>query len=1668
MKQIKRFISVFVSVVIFLGMIAPSVHPSFAANNVFNPTFTYNESTGKWDITWTPIDGVERFTVSWHDPGNGDLISYPDDPSAAIPDGKVSLNFEPDHIYDLTFSFKDKNGNTISFRNKYGDQVTSETVYFLSDITFKGTSFNDRGGIVDDNIDTYPKDPGKPVTKIISGHEPQMTLRWKVPTIYSERYDDIVPITNRDAVDYNIFDPRGLKTIDFSYFHIRMNEITDRVTPIDYRTTYNGNNQVIIKEIEPEKVISGFGVNGDVVENYVSFTLTHENGIKPGTEYANIDIRLFFWDSDKDQQFLSSKLVYGYGAGKGYSIVNEDDIFENIIVDSIFTPMHFEVSKVDIDKIEVRIKKIKNKNYPNLYYQVQEAGAPSDFREGRSELSGGIKMPDKSIPESIGQGSIIIEVPIDDSGKHPERYYRVVVTDGDSKTPLGSLAIDLSKLDHDAGKPPVPREIEVQPVYEGKQEITVGEKKVEIPLTKIRVYFEKPLFWDNTNSEELVYHVLLSTYLSDEVREKETRVIGDPEITVNVPVTEKRVAVVGRNNISEDEVTGKLYFEIDGRKLFHDYSTGGDLSSFENDKDYPNFLIPNTKYYLRMFSTWSSDKEKVNWVERKINDISYISPVVSFTTYPSKDMPIPVPNFSLEVDPKDELDPVTGKPIFNGIKVSFSKILKNEDWSKYTDLVTGRKIEYKLFVSDSNEKSSFREYASIISEYPDYNPDTVFSVLVDKFPKDGDALKPNTTYYFKMQALMYVEGENEPFITGEETPVKFITTPKTDSGSMDDLERVPRTPVEFSIATDENGELELTDAKVTLTWLHAELDVTYEIVCTTKKLNPDAELEDYINDAYHIGSVQNPGFLDVYKNYKTNSNDTELNIDVLNTKLYEVGFSYNENNNRWARFPINLPFLKPNRIYYFSIRAVRDRGTDDAAYSSWVSIPVTTKMVPAPKFLEAVADVQLGFNIRLSGEIPAEDLKVMIKKANQPEYSYTELSRTKYSVVKDGNRYYFRIYDLEPDTWYDILPFYKDGDDIIWYDNNDEDWSRRYRSPVQMKTRNTLKEIEIRFEGEPLYDYFIELRTDDDEDYVTLEYDRNDEEDSDYGYILKDGTRIEFYREKTVAYVEDEESNKYMYYAKIYRARQRKSDGSLERRPLLSNTRYYIKIWARNLDDSNHIGPVTIRTDFSQKDYDDDHKKDEIKDMFESKADKLTKKLYFTVDETNKTVNRVLLKGTMISNLMQVSGYSGVTVDISDEKPDVDKDIIIIPMEIIKTLQNSKNRVTIKLAGGEITLTADTINPDVLEKHAGVTGVKETMLEVTVQRKAKGSASPALDYSYDSKVYDIGFTALNMKRTYAEINEIIYNILKKPDASGPFKYGILDRELQELLKKESTLTYQSYSDLSNLLDRVIEGVEEELSLYIKDILDGGRGFSASIINRADLSELTGGIKLKILHSSGENLVEPYVLPRGQKTWVEPSGIKGWMFPYVLVTAKIPGEYAVLGKPRIIIPETGGFTDPALEKLSQKYDLRSVLGRTLYPGDYVTGENAVRLFELITETSNEVKGLSTAAKIGYYGIGDIIPVSSVNRDINKGQADSMVVEIYAFKTGIPSGMLKPATYMYIKNSDEIPDAVYKRVVIALDLGIADLDPDYSYNAGEKATVEELLNSIVTVLDLLGEW
>ena len=102
-----------------------------------------------------------------------------------------------------------------------------------------------------------------------------------------------------------------------------------------------------------------------------------------------------------------------------------------------------------------------------------------------------------------------------------------------------------------------------------------------------------------------------------------------------------------------------------------------------------------------------------------------------------------------------------------------------------------------------------------------------------------------------------------------------------------------------------------------------------------------------------------------------------------------------------------------------------------------------------------------------------------------------------------------------------------------------------------------------------------------------------------------------------------------------------------------------------------------------------------------------------------------------------------------------------------------------------------------------------------------------------------------------------------------------------------------------------------------------------------------------------------------------------------------------------MPETDGFVDLELKRLSEEYDLHKIFGTTLYPSDYISADTAVNLFEAITNTQSEVAGLS--AKIRYFNLDEFI-LLQVNQVLNRGQANSLVVEIYAFRTGVPSDMM----------------------------------------------------------------
>jgi len=1679
MNIFKRVLSLLLILVLVLTGLPVEIKV-FAAEEI-ELTVEYNSVTNKYEINSPLMAEPYSSILTYHDPSDKSLKTV----YGEYKNGRVvaSVSLTPDYIYDLSLEIYSRAGDSSpAYRGK---------TYYLAGITFTGESFNEMAKMSDIE-DKAPKLEPEDSTAgnavlVKSGDNPIIKLNWKIPTIYEPVSGNIIHFTDPKALELL---GTAQAPISKACFQISMTVGQGSTRQLVFNTDYDSSKNMIIEG--KNVTVSGFK-NGMVTsaDNMVSAVLTSEQGIEPGTEYAFTNIGILFKNAASEQ--INTRITrLKTNNGNRFPVKNIDNVFKDIgkNLTSIFTPMQIELMKVDTDKVEVRFKKIVNGNYPELYYQVQYVPRIEFFFTDTNKW---VKIPASALSASEEYGSEIIDIPID-SDKNPEYYFRVVYYDSSSEKPRSSsLAIDLRYLGMDSGKPPLPREIKVEPIYAGRGEVIVPTtgKSVEIPKNDLRLSFEKPVAWKQYTGDawtafknaapqksDIIFHVLLSTLLPDAPKKTLTTEIGTPPAKVYLPTVQKRVLVLSKKDFIEDpENPDRIICNLPGDKLFMDYAgywkddedkwidvvraltAENNEDADENNVagDYPDFLLPNTTYFTQIFSSRLEDNDDIFddiWADGLSSDLnnrlSYKSPVISFTTWPLTEKTVPMPDISLHIEPETFIDPVTGNITLNGIRVKYPRLLTNAEWKNYDDSGEEKLLIYEFFIS--RDPLGFDETPNLTEEvlYPSEESEKPERSVLIKNDKDGSPILPNTVYYIKARATLKVGSQ----VLGRsvDTAVKTITTPKIDSGGLDNDYRDPRAPVEFSIATDANGELLLSDAWVTLSWVHAENDVTYEMVCTSVSIPERAIDDDYKDDPVNVG------FLTAYNDLRNPAGDNKLHIDV-NTIALE-GFSVNENGQ--VIMPIRRDFLRPNRIYFFSLRAVRNRGkTADGksieTTSIWITIPVTTRMVQPPGFIETVKDMEVGFNIKSTAPgATADSMEVYIKKSEEADSKYVQLNRAEYSCVQDGTTFYFRIYNLEANQWYDIQV--KNKNNGQWYDNKSKTWKDARGTPVKGKTRDPFSEIEVRFEGQDPYDYFLEIRTDNDIEYRKLVYSSSGQ--TDYGYDTESG-RIKFYREKARLYV-DEGSPKYVYYVLIRGRQVPDESGVLRHQPLKSNTQYYIKLWAFNLEESLHIGPVTARTDFSQDDYDKDKIKDNVKDLFKNSADKLTQKLYWRIDIKNDSNVRVLLKDDRISSLLKASRESTVTVNISVEQDNTSYYEVLIPYKTLEAIDTYGSRLNIKVLGAEFTLSKGSIDLDDLKAKALTGGAKEAMLLLKIYRRQSPKNPLPSGFTMISKAYELQTVAIGSRRTYAEISNMLFDILDNPDAKGPFKYGILDRELTAILNDLEKHSYKSHTDLKDLINTVINKVEIELSRYLKDIIDGGSGLAAAYAVSKDINDLPGrmGVNLEYAYRSG--YIAPYV-NYGQG-FAEPTGGKGYVMQYVLFRVEKPGEYLVINKGQTV-PQPGSSGSGSYSFLSSRYDLTKVFGPgTVYTANPISGEQAVMLYAVVTRREEEIIGLTPAQKAAKLGISDVIGRSQLTGYMDNQSSVSMVVKLYCAKANINPDYMKPSRVIFIENGNDINPRLYPYVVLGVDLELTTLTNN-RFDATGRTTIGNMLDMISKVLEKL---
>ena len=264
----------------------------------------------------------------------------------------------------------------------------------------------------------------------------------------------------------------------------------------------------------------------------------------------------------------------------------------------------------------------------------------------------------------------------------------------------------------------------------------------------------------------------------------------------------------------------------------------------------------------------------------------------------------------------------------------------------------------------------------------------------------------------------------------------------------------------------------------------------------------------------------------------------------------------------------------------------------------------------------------------------------------------------------------------------------------------------------------------------------------------------------------------------------------------------------------------------------------------------------------------------------------------------------------------------------------------------------------------------------------------------------------------------------------------------------------------------MKSIETELSWYLKDILDGGSGRSAGIVVNKSIHAFPGRVGFRIEYQPEAGLILPYVNYHASKGWGEVSGANGYVMQYVLFRADAPGEYAVLARSSVSV-SPGSSYEGVIGVLGSKYDLTKVFGNTtIYPGDPMTGQQAVMLYAVITGRENELTGLTPNQKVFALGIGDILGVKELTGYMENQSSVSLAVRLYCEKSGISPSMLQPSKTIVISNADQISTRLYRYVVLGIDLGLASLK-NYEFDATGRSTIGQVLDMVSKVLEEVGE-
>lgn len=1637
MKKL-RFIAAIIAISMILPLLSGIVQPVFAADipiKVYIDSF--DKSTATVKIRWDAVPNVQSGTIEYHVP-NGAGYTTVQVPVDTTKNTASITGIKSDIIYDFSVMLQDTGGQTFAGR-----------LFFLAQVSFYA-----------EQIDQQPVNvPGGGVE---SGVYPTIKLTWNMPKVFnasnntmayaSEALAQIDGAIRRLNFTINASSGRSLANIsirmgDDGQYTAAVSGDTNsaRYSKVKFDTTTGKLSFYImgvkddttlipsIEDIRTNKVDTATGLS--TIPNAISsvgdnwYVLPHSE-IRPGTVYK-MTMNTMFVDS-------TNNYVGTVSAGMA----------ENPLMgamDYTYTPIRFQLTKDTFDNIYVKIHRINQGGIalPRLYYEVQTSNIPAD-----SDTSWTSR---KKLDDTYFNGDYAITVVTGINSKNTV-YYRVLVKSDGVTDRIQSLKLPYT-MQEDTARPPVPKGIVVSKVDLAQPDPLSG---ITDKSSNITISFDKPSNWDQIKGhldKDIYFHFMLSVNAKD-LDNTPRKLEANGKDYGYYTVKYRLVKFVSANSPNIKDAGTKLVYTINGYDLFKGESeVSGSSITIANPDNYPKYLLPNKTYYVQMYTTLAADRGVVN-DSLKMSERSLVT---SFTTLSPEGRDVPIPNHlewvKTTVNPSSQSNPANAE-----VQIRFDDL--KIDWSNYTsNHHADDAVIYDLYMSTRTDPTSFRKIGTtdIAGNVGDvtFTKQTLGSTTwvyatINKFNninnRDafGEYLAPNSTYYFYVKVRLKLVNEHEPK-ESIETVLLPVTTPTGEATVPEDTEKRPLAPEDFKIAVDTNGNRMVTGQTVTFEWTVRENAAAYSLIATSQRVAPNTKEDD-------PNILQDPifkSFISLFGNKDNNSDNNSLKL-TLNPNMNPLpgNFTYDPKTKK-CRYTIDT-WLYPNKLYYFSLKAELVQAGKTRS-SVWISIPVTTSLIEPPSQLQVVSDNELGFYwFDTTYDLTADSFRLRLKTSK--ESSYTTLTKSQYTIVKNGSVYYGRLLKLKPNTEYNIQ--------VVRIKDN------AVMSSLTRNTRNDYYQIDVKWQGyaiDPYSGFELAIRTEDDSDYL----------------VLNNSVDLEQYVDITTHtypyYIEKSNSNLntsyYTYNARIKLAPTKLPDGSIEHRPLKPNTKYYIKVRATKTDASDqtavtpskYIGPVNTRTEFSQDDYDDEDDNTSIVAKFLDMINKLEQEVYWDISKKNGVSNKVFVKDERIINILQGFGNFTYTIDISQGPAYVSNDEVYLAKDILKVMKENNRSLVIKARDIEFTIrpdTFDTVNQEEFKSAAGASGSKDVYLKINNTQSASVQPQTPAGTEAASKMNILSAQAVASRQTRTDINALIKDKLYN-DVSG-----LIAKKLAVIKNPNNTSVDGDAKAVQTYLNGLLEEIRSELSYYLEDTLNGA-GYTAGVLSqRYNITKFSSGLGVRIPYKAAGK-VNPYVLYENSINWQKlTQNLKsedGYMNFFVNST----GKYTILSTKDVADTITGdSAAKPFISKFSQKYDLASVFPGSdvsFNPDLNVTVKEAVLLYELISEDSVDGQ-TDVKLKAKAYGLDKIINIANVYRNLTRQETAALAIKLYCERNGIAYDKLKATYSKNIADDNDILDKYAAPVYMSLQMKLMSLDSASKFNPGAAINRAGIIVVIQKMLEL----